>query len=193
MLENWVYSAHAESSSSGVCASFPCSPVRAQLASRLEARCWQEARCRQTGLAPWVTITEAKFPAFEIQSALSVFNMSGSKRRNDQVRACKELCRLQKAFKCADDPSVHSQIERLRYVAARKAEGQLGLQRRVARKIRTGGHGARVAGASSSGAAKLMEFLQLDSHISHGGLAQNDELTELDVLTKRKPSQTSLG
>ena len=144
-------------------------------------------------MSAWVCLTEAtlsaEFPAFEIQTAFSIFSVSGDAHRtNDEIRRAKELSRLFRAFHCTDEPEASKQLERLRFVAARFAEDEnlssceawLQALRSVTRTWNRPDFQELLpilvrfwaAGASSSGveqafsqSAKLMELLQIDSHV----------------------------
>ena len=142
-------------------------------------------------MSSWVALTEAtlaaEFPCFEIQTAFSIFSIAGE-QCNDRIRRNKEISRLQAAFRCPDNHEASEQLERMRFVAVRKAEEEnLGSVQAWMEAVRTVVRTWSkpelrsllkilvrfwAAGASSSGveqsfaqAAKLTELLQVDSHV----------------------------
>ena len=151
-------------------------------------------------MSAWVCLTEAtlsaEFPAFEIQSAFSIFSVTGDlQKTNSEIRRCKEMSRLQQAFGCRDDPAALKQLEHLRFIAGRfsleenlnSCQAWLHAMQSVTRSWNKPDFAELLpilvrffaAGASSSGveqafsqAAKLMELLQIDTHVGDAMEAQ---------------------
>lgn len=145
-------------------------------------------------MSSWVALTEstldAEFPAFEIQTAFSIFSVNGDAEPSaTQIRTTKMLSRLQQAFGCEDLPLANKQLERLRFVAVRLAnqeslgscEAWLQAIKTVTRTWQKGDFKALLpilvrywaSGASTSAVEqsfsrgqKSLESLQVDGHLN---------------------------